>query len=620
MKSTFRRFHSVVLSLVLLALIVLVGTGQSALRPTQAHASSSFVTRNGSQLQLDGSTFRFSGSDMEWLGEPGQTNFEVDDALATLKEMGGTVTRSLWLTSLGTPDSLQPSLGVYNSDAFARSDYVIKRAGDFGVRLIIPLVDGNPNGDGQYTHYTDWRGISDANQFYTNSTVISDYEAFISAYLNHVNIYTGIALKNDPTILAWETANELTTPQSWTQTISSYIKGIDTNHLVGSSPVANEINSSDLSISSIDIEDDHFYPMSVANLNSHASTVQNAGKVYIAGEYDWAAYTSGSDSLTSFLPALEGNSAVSGDMAWELFPHRNTYGFEPYNAGSLGLALGLHYPGDTTDMRTNAQRLRTHAFAMAGISTLPAHLVPGTPVMMQVAGQKLYWRGTAGVDTYSVERSTSSASGPWTTICTQCTTDAAAPYVDASQPASGQIWYRVLPYSLDGVAGSYSQAMQARGDVVVGNNSFESPALSAGTFQVAPSSASWTFTGSAGIATNGSAFTNGNPSAPDGGQVAFLQSNGSISIPVTLQTNTGYCLTFQAAQRGNYNNGGQDFKVQFDGQAVVGSYKPDGSQYDVFISSYIMVQTASHTLQFVGLDSAGGDNTAFIDSIRMVTC
>ena len=75
-----------------------------------------------------------------------------------------------------------------------------------------------------------------------------------------------------------------------------------------------------------------------------------------------------------------------------------------------------------------------------------------------------------------------------------------------------------------------------------------------------------------------------------------------------------------AAQRGNYNNRGEDFSVQFDGQGIVGTFQPTGAQYDLFTTSLIKVATASHTLQFIGMNTKGGDNTAFIDSIRMVTC
>lgn len=63
------------------------------------------------------------------------------------------------------------------------------------------------------------------NQFFTNSTIIGLYEDYISHWLNHVNQYTGVANKNEPTILALETGNELGAymledgppPKSWTQ-------------------------------------------------------------------------------------------------------------------------------------------------------------------------------------------------------------------------------------------------------------------------------------------------------------------------------------------------------------------------------------------------------------------
>ena len=41
--------------------------------------------------------------------------------------------------------------------------------------------------------------------FYTNPHVIDGFKQYIKALLNHVNQYTGIALKNDPAIMGWET-------------------------------------------------------------------------------------------------------------------------------------------------------------------------------------------------------------------------------------------------------------------------------------------------------------------------------------------------------------------------------------------------------------------------------
>ena len=75
------------------------------------------------------------------------------------------------------------------------------------------------------------------------------YKDYISHLLNRVNFYTGIAYKDDPTIFAWELANEPrcqgsdpypTSPNcdaalitNWVSEISAYIQALDTNHLVG---------------------------------------------------------------------------------------------------------------------------------------------------------------------------------------------------------------------------------------------------------------------------------------------------------------------------------------------------------------------------------------------------
>ena len=61
---------------------------------------------------------------------------------------------------------------------------------------------------------------------------------------------------------------------------------------------------------------------------------------------------------------------------------------------------------------------------------------------------------------------------------------------------------------------------------------FESPTVgtdSYGDFLYAPTGTPWTFSGDAGVAGNGSGFTSGNPNAPEGTQVGFLQETGSFS-------------------------------------------------------------------------------------------
>jgi RHS repeat-associated protein len=81
-------------------------------------------------------------------------------------------------------------------------------------------------------------------------------------------------------------------------------------------------------------------------------------------------------------------------------------------------------------------------------------------------------------------------------------------------------------------------------------------------------------------------------------------------------------VTFSAAQRANCcGAGGQDFRVFIAdelGSVPVGTFKPtttDYQEYSTIVFSPQRGPTAS--LQFVGLNSAGGDNTVLIDDVRI---
>src|SRR5207249_4134291 len=114
---------------------------------------------------------------------------------------------------------------------------------------------------------------------------------------------------------------------------------------------------------------------------------------------------------------------------------------------------------------------------------------------------------------------------------------------------------------------------------------------------------------------NGSGFTAGNPGAPQGGQVAFLQGTGSVSQSVTLAAGT-YTLGFAAAQRGN-GGGGQTFQVLVDGK-VVGTFNSlSGTAYSTLTTSSFTVSAGKHTITVQGTNLRGGDNTAFIDQAAL---
>jgi hypothetical protein len=156
----------------------------------------------------------------------------------------------------------------------------------------------------------------------------------------------------------------------------------------------------------------------------------------------------------------------------------------------------------------------------------------------------------------------------------------------------------------------------------VENASFEAPNvgngfLPPGGYRVRPASAVWSFSGTAGISANNSAITSGNPAAPDGSQVAFLQQTGSFEQEIAgLQADVTYRVDFSAAQQGNVADQQEDFLVQIDGRAV-GNFKPSGTDFADLQTSAFTVSTGSHTLRFTGIGSVGNDNTALIDQVRI---
>src|SRR5262249_42942201 len=92
--------------------------------------------------------------------------------------------------------------------------------------------------------------------------------------------------------------------------------------------------------------------------------------------------------------------------------------------------------------------------------------------------------------------------------------------------------------------------------------------------------------------------------------VAFLQGQGSFSQAVTFAAGT-YTLSFQAAQRpGN----SQTFEVLVDGK-VVGTFQPTGTGFQAFTTDAFTVTAGSHTVEFLGPNTHGGDNPASLDAV-----
>ncbi|HWY32955.1 MAG TPA: alpha-L-rhamnosidase C-terminal domain-containing protein, partial [Candidatus Acidoferrum sp.] len=230
----------------------------------------------------------------------------------------------------------------------------------------------------------------------------------------------------------------------------------------------------------------------------------------------------------------------------------------------------------------------------------------------------LNWNAAANVTGYNVKRAPVSG-GPYLVVGSGVT---ATNFTDATVINGSTYYYVVSAVRTNGESFNSLEASATPAQAsLVSNSGFETPVV--GTYQYNPSGASWTFTpqsgaNGSGIAANGSPFISANPNAPQGVQVAVLQ--GTSRISQTLQgfaSGINYTLTFAAAQRNYQQNGGQTWNVTVNG-TVVGSFAPPRSatNYTDYTAGFTAT-AASETLAFVGTDTQGGDNTVFLDNVRI---
>ena len=112
-----------------------------------------------------------------------------------------------------------------------RVDYTINRASQYGIRVKLVLTNYYPEFGGMLT-YIKWHNdlfgtsYSGRGQFYTNETIKSWYKDWVEHVVNRTNTITGVPYKEDPTIFAWQLANEPdgANVHIWADEMSDYLK------------------------------------------------------------------------------------------------------------------------------------------------------------------------------------------------------------------------------------------------------------------------------------------------------------------------------------------------------------------------------------------------------------
>jgi mannan endo-1,4-beta-mannosidase len=429
-----------------------------------AAAFEHFVKVQGDQLTEGGAPFRFLSFNIPNLhlvednvSFEGQNpwrlpnRFEITDALATIKQMGGQVARTYVLSVRRTNDNpgvprhvLGP--GKFNEDAFRALDLVLQVANEQGVRVVIPFVD-NWVWWGGIAEYAGFRGQPKA-AFWTDPQLIADFKETIRFTVTRTNTLTGVRYADDKAILCWETGNEVESPAAWTREIAAYIKTLDPNHPVMDGYHTTELREESLSMPEVDIVTTHHYPggkKSFAQLIRENAARAQGKKPYIVGEFGFV-------STAEMKAAIEVVLATrtAGALAWSLRFRNRDGGFYWHSEPAGGNRYkAFHWSGsplgDAYDEREFMALMRKHAFAIRGLPVPPLP-VPEPPRLLPIdRAAAISWQGSVGASGYIVERSPAS-NGTWQVAAVgvdESFTQGRPQFTD-EQNTSGHWYYRVV--------------------------------------------------------------------------------------------------------------------------------------------------------------------------------
>jgi len=224
-------------------------------------------TRPSAVFTLNGQPFCFAGTNNYYMTyKPREM---ADDVLAAAKAMGLRVVRLWAFLDRGSLDGTTRNAdrpgdkdGVYfqywdplkkapayndGPTGLEHLDYVLDRARALDLKVVLVLTN-NWKDFGGMDQYLLWYGLPRHEQFYTEAPVREAYKSWAAHLVLRKNTRSGVLYRDDPTIFAWELANEPrctssdefgppencrpATVTEWAAEMSSYVKSIDRNHLV----------------------------------------------------------------------------------------------------------------------------------------------------------------------------------------------------------------------------------------------------------------------------------------------------------------------------------------------------------------------------------------------------
>lgn len=214
-----------------------------------------FVERNGAELRVDGGPYQFTGMMATLTHTADEFGHRWSDLTMDVAVENDITAYRCWGFPAPWDDipATHQAPGEFNDEWLEYFDYTVAKAKEAGVRLIVPLLQGvhvdasndrlnyapSPAAYGTWSDTADYTDKPGA--FIEDDQANEYFKEHIEYFLTRENQYTGVEYRNEPAILMWECANELEYKSQekegesiafWYEDIASYIKSIDSNHLV----------------------------------------------------------------------------------------------------------------------------------------------------------------------------------------------------------------------------------------------------------------------------------------------------------------------------------------------------------------------------------------------------
>ncbi|WP_200910644.1 glycoside hydrolase 5 family protein [Sphingomonas sp. Leaf230] len=296
-------------------------------------AAPAFVTVDGTHFRRGGKPYRYAGANIwygAWLGA--ETVYgnraRLGRELDRLKALGVRNLRILGSAELSPlKNSITPGFrdrtATYNEDLFKGLDWMLAEMAKRDMTGVIYLTNFWEWSGGMMTYLSwvnggkfinmndpahPWPAFADWNAaFYANGQAQAMYRDYIRAVVSRTNTVTGVAYAADPTIMAWQLANEprpaggpavaipnLPAFYRWIDETARYIKTLDPNHLVstGSEGLKGSIEREDVVLAahrspSIDYLTTHIWPNNWTWMDAgDLAGTYDAGAAKVAGYID----------------------------------------------------------------------------------------------------------------------------------------------------------------------------------------------------------------------------------------------------------------------------------------------------------------------------------------------